>query len=194
ARPVAVAGVPLPLLRLERHKPREHLRPHAVPVAALLPRLQPAVRAVQDDLTVQESARAVSAGRRAGSAAQAAAPAEGSAPAAAPPAGGRVGGSSRRLPGSARIGRCSAPSASDGEAPSEEAPPPPRRPSTRSCTALRVPAFALPVGFRGVRPPGALATLEVRLALLEEGLDSLAKVGRLGGCGLELGLELELLL
>src|SRR5205814_993309 len=155
ARPVAVAGVPLPLLRLERHKPREHLRPHAVPVAALLPRLQPAVRAVQDDLTVQESARAVSAGRRAGSAAQAAAPAEGSAPAAAPPAGGRVGGSSRRLPGSARIGRCSAPSASDGEAPSEEAPPPPRRPSTRELHCASRSRLCPSGRFSGSAPAGS---------------------------------------
>src|SRR5919109_221797 len=38
-RPAAVAGVPLPLLRLERHDPREHLRADAVPLAAVLPEL-----------------------------------------------------------------------------------------------------------------------------------------------------------
>jgi ring-1,2-phenylacetyl-CoA epoxidase subunit PaaD len=50
-RPARVESVPLPLLRLERHRPREHLRPDPVPVAPLLPQLQAAVRAVQDDLT-----------------------------------------------------------------------------------------------------------------------------------------------
>src|SRR5205814_3640560 len=43
--------LPLPLLRLARHGAREHLRPDALPLAALLPQLQAAVRAVQDDLT-----------------------------------------------------------------------------------------------------------------------------------------------
>ena len=42
--------VSLPLLRLDRDAAREHLRPDAVPVGALLHELQPAVRAVQDDL------------------------------------------------------------------------------------------------------------------------------------------------
>ena len=51
ARPAAVRGVPLPVLRLDRHEAREHLRPDAVPVGALLQRLPAAVRAVQDDLT-----------------------------------------------------------------------------------------------------------------------------------------------
>ena len=43
-------GVPLPVLRLDRHAAREHLRPDAVPVAPLLHELPAAVRAVQDDL------------------------------------------------------------------------------------------------------------------------------------------------
>jgi phenylacetate-CoA oxygenase PaaJ subunit len=37
-------------LRLNRNAPREHLRPDAVPVVALLHELQAAVRAVQNDL------------------------------------------------------------------------------------------------------------------------------------------------
>src|SRR6266508_3410787 len=41
----------LPLLRLDRHAPREHLRAHSVPLAALLRQLSPALRAVQDHLT-----------------------------------------------------------------------------------------------------------------------------------------------
>ena len=49
-RAARVERVPLPLLRLARHVAREHLRPDAVPLAALLPQLPPAVRAVQDDL------------------------------------------------------------------------------------------------------------------------------------------------
>ena len=48
--PAPVLGVPLPVLRLDRHEAREHLRPDAVPVGALLQRLPAAVRAVQDDL------------------------------------------------------------------------------------------------------------------------------------------------
>ena len=52
ARAAAVERLPLPLLRLARHRAREHLRPDAVPLAALLPRLQAAVRAVQDDLAL----------------------------------------------------------------------------------------------------------------------------------------------
>ena len=51
ARPAAGERLPLPLLRLDRDAPREHLRPDAVPLAALLRELPPAVRAVQDDLT-----------------------------------------------------------------------------------------------------------------------------------------------
>ena len=50
ARPAAVEGVPLPLLRLDRDAAREHLRPDAVPLAPLVRELPPAVRAVQDDL------------------------------------------------------------------------------------------------------------------------------------------------
>ena len=50
ARPAPVRGLPLPVLRLDRHEAREHLRPDAVPVGALLQRLPAAVRAVQDDL------------------------------------------------------------------------------------------------------------------------------------------------
>ena len=50
APPAAVLGLPLPVLRLDRHEAREHLRPDAVPVGALLQRLPAAVRAVQDDL------------------------------------------------------------------------------------------------------------------------------------------------
>ncbi len=41
---------PLPVLRLDRDAAREHLRPDAVPLAALLRELPAAVRAVQDDL------------------------------------------------------------------------------------------------------------------------------------------------
>src|SRR6185437_11749869 len=52
-RAAAVERLPLPVLRLARHGAREHLRPDAVPLAALLPRLQAAVRAVQDDLTLR---------------------------------------------------------------------------------------------------------------------------------------------
>ena len=50
ARRVA-ARLPLSVLRLDRHEAREPLRPDAVPQRALLQRLPPAVRAVQDDLT-----------------------------------------------------------------------------------------------------------------------------------------------
>ena len=50
ARAAAVGGLPLPVLRLDGHEAREHLRPDAVPVGALLQRLPAAVRAVQDDL------------------------------------------------------------------------------------------------------------------------------------------------
>ena len=46
----AAARLPLPVLRLDRHEAREPLRPDAVPQRALLQRLPPAVRAVQDDL------------------------------------------------------------------------------------------------------------------------------------------------
>ncbi len=49
--PAAVRSVPLPVLRVDGHEAREHLRPDAVPVGALLQRLPAAVRAVQDDLT-----------------------------------------------------------------------------------------------------------------------------------------------
>ena len=52
ARAAAVAGPQMPLLRLDRDATREPLRPDAVPVAPLLRELPPAVRAVQDDLTV----------------------------------------------------------------------------------------------------------------------------------------------
>ena len=41
---------PLPLLRFDGDAAREHLRPHAVPLAPLLRQLPAAVRAVQDDL------------------------------------------------------------------------------------------------------------------------------------------------
>jgi ring-1,2-phenylacetyl-CoA epoxidase subunit PaaD len=51
ARPAPEQGVPLPVLQLHRNEAREHLRPHPVPVAALLRELPPAVRAVQDHLT-----------------------------------------------------------------------------------------------------------------------------------------------
>ena len=51
ARAASGERAPLPVLRLERHDAREHLRPDAVPVAPLLHELPPAVRAVQDDLT-----------------------------------------------------------------------------------------------------------------------------------------------
>src|SRR5207253_5045063 len=51
ARPAAGERLPLPLLRLDRDTPREHLRPDALPLAPLLRELPPAVRAVQDDLT-----------------------------------------------------------------------------------------------------------------------------------------------
>ena len=51
ARPrPAAAWVPLPVLRLDGHAARQHLRPDAVPLDSLLQRLPPAVRAVQDDL------------------------------------------------------------------------------------------------------------------------------------------------
>ena len=50
ARPAAVEGLPLPLLRLDGDAPGEHLRPDPVPLAPLLRELPPAVRAVQDDL------------------------------------------------------------------------------------------------------------------------------------------------
>ena len=46
-----IGRLSLPVLRLPRHRAREHLRPDAVPIAALLPGLPPAVRAVQDDLS-----------------------------------------------------------------------------------------------------------------------------------------------
>jgi len=50
ARAASVAGAPLPLLRLEGHEAREHLRPDAVSFTPLLRELPAAVRAVQDDL------------------------------------------------------------------------------------------------------------------------------------------------
>ena len=50
ARAAAVERVPLPVLRLDEHPPREHLRPHTVPLDPLVRELPPAVRAVQDDL------------------------------------------------------------------------------------------------------------------------------------------------
>ncbi len=43
--------VPLPVVRLDGHAARQRVRPDAVPLAALLQRLPPAVRAVQDDLS-----------------------------------------------------------------------------------------------------------------------------------------------
>ena len=51
ARPAPEQGLPLPVLQLDGHAAREHLRPDAVPLAALLRELPPAVRAVQDDLS-----------------------------------------------------------------------------------------------------------------------------------------------
>ena len=58
ARPARARPVSLPVVRLDRHEAREPVRPDAVPVASLLQRLPPAVRAVQDDLTeVAASAR-----------------------------------------------------------------------------------------------------------------------------------------
>ena len=50
AAPAGAWPLPLPLVRLDRHAPRQPLRPDAVPVAPLLQRVPPAVRAVQDDL------------------------------------------------------------------------------------------------------------------------------------------------
>ena len=43
--------LPLPVLRVDGHRPREHLRPDAVPLDPLLQRLSPAVRALQDALS-----------------------------------------------------------------------------------------------------------------------------------------------
>src|SRR5262249_38920653 len=43
----------MPVLRLDGHETREPLRPHPVPQRALLQRLPPAVRAVQDDLVAR---------------------------------------------------------------------------------------------------------------------------------------------
>jgi len=54
ARAAPVEGVPVPVLRLDRDPSREHLRADALPLAALLRKLQAAVRAVQDDLTVSK--------------------------------------------------------------------------------------------------------------------------------------------
>ncbi len=45
------AGAPVPVLRLDGHEAREHLRPDAVPFTSLLRELPAAVRAVQDDLS-----------------------------------------------------------------------------------------------------------------------------------------------
>jgi hypothetical protein len=56
ARPAAVERLPLSVLRLDRDAAREHLRPDAVPLVALLHELPAAVRAVQDDLTQLEHA------------------------------------------------------------------------------------------------------------------------------------------
>ena len=52
ARAAAEQRSPLPVLRLDRDAAREHLRPDALQVAALLRELQAAVRAVQDDLAL----------------------------------------------------------------------------------------------------------------------------------------------
>ena len=50
ARAAPEERLPLPVLRLDRDAPGEHLRPDAVPLDPLLHELPPAVRAVQDDL------------------------------------------------------------------------------------------------------------------------------------------------
>ena len=55
ARPAPGQGLPLPVLRLDRHEAGEHLRPDSVPVDPLLLELPPAVRAVQDDLANRRS-------------------------------------------------------------------------------------------------------------------------------------------
>ena len=47
--------LPLPLVRLHGHEARQPLRPDAVPLAALLRRLPPAGRAVQDHLTARQA-------------------------------------------------------------------------------------------------------------------------------------------
>ena len=52
AAPAAESRAPLPVLRLDGDAPGEHLRPHPVPLAALLRQLPPAVRAVQDPVVV----------------------------------------------------------------------------------------------------------------------------------------------
>src|SRR6188472_1327618 len=51
ARPAPEQGVQVPVLRLDRHAPRQHLRADPVPIRALLRELPPALRAVQDDLS-----------------------------------------------------------------------------------------------------------------------------------------------
>ena len=50
AAPAAEGRAPVPVLRLDRDAPRQHLRPDPVPLGALLHELQAALRAVQDDL------------------------------------------------------------------------------------------------------------------------------------------------
>ena len=62
ARPAAVEGLPLPVLRLDGDEARQHLRPDPVPVGPLLRELPPAVRAVQDDLRTLESLAALRRG------------------------------------------------------------------------------------------------------------------------------------
>ena len=51
ARPAPEQVVQVPVLRLDGDAAREHLRPDAVPLGALLRELPPALRAVQDDLS-----------------------------------------------------------------------------------------------------------------------------------------------
>ena len=66
ARPAPDGGLPLSVLRLDGHEAGQPLRPDAVPLAALLPQLPAAVRAVQDDLAAATAESVTPRGARGG--------------------------------------------------------------------------------------------------------------------------------